>query len=326
MKANGKNYRLALLILFLTALLVSASAPPARQNRRSLNLVGDFVQFAGCGLFGWGCEDEEDVEEDNPDDGTTAEDEEEEEEGWDPIGDLACAFLNIGCDEEDVAEINAGNGTAEESDPWGEFFEDLACVVLGICPDDENSTSPTDDSDTEEGEGGFGGLVNDVLYGIGCGIFGICEEGFEGDSSNSTVDCSTVTDGILGGRPWFGDCGVIAEFLGEVFNSTSVAIDELRNGTDDNETFAFVDFDNPDSPFSGLFAEGSLLFEIFNSNSDVNLWQSILESFQGTTDNFAYGFLEEWADSAKSTNQTCLLNATSYTQPECFDQYGEDGT
>jgi len=307
-----------------------ASARKQQQWRRSLQddgddndggLLGDIIDGAGeflddvaCELFGEGCPEDDASDSSNS---TTTDDEEEDEE-WDPLGDIACGLFGV-CGDDDDGDDNNSNSTQSDDtgddDPLGTFLDDLACGLFGAC--DENSTTTSDGAGDDEDW--LSGLVGDVFYGITCGIFEICDDETRGDASNSTSDCATETDGILGGRPWFGECGIIAEFLGGVFNDTSDAIDDLFNGTADGGVL--IDFDNPNDPFTQLFAEGGLLFDIFNSNSDVNLWQTILESFQDTTDKFAFGFIEDWAESATVANETTCNTTT----PECFDQYGNEG-
>ena len=203
-------------------------------------------------------------------------------------------------------------------------------LCLGIfrdCDEDENGGDVNDGNDGVD-ENDDGNNSTDVGAGVGTvdinsddwclGIFRDCDS-----NSNQTTnsDCSNSDGGIFGGRPLFGDCGIITELL---FGSEN----GILNGTDTdgdgrNDQFSFGSNSSDKGPFGfGLLPEGGFLYKIFNRDDDKTILEAIVDVFDDGTDAFSFGFIEDWSESAVTTNQTCVNEDDA---PACFDATGNDG-
>jgi hypothetical protein len=178
---------------------------------------------------------------------------------------------------------------------------------------DDNSNNDEDSNSTDVGSGAG---TEDLGRDDWCfGIFRDC------DGTSANTNCDEADNGIFGGRPLFGDCGVITEFL---FGSEN----GILNGTDTdgdglNDEFYFGSNSSDKGPFGfGILPEGGFLYKIFNRDDDTTILEAIVDVFDDGTDAFSFGFIEDWSESAVRTNQTCVNEDDA---PACFDATGTDG-
>ena len=196
-------------------------------------------------------------------------------------------------------------------------------ICFGIFRDCDDS-----DNDNEEGEDsnstdvGAGAGSEELDSDDWClGLFRDCGSSNNNNNDGSPTNCSEATNGIFGGRPLFGECGVINEIL---FGSDNGVL----NGTDTDgdgfyDEFYFGSNSSDKGPFGfGLLPESGFLYEIFNTDDDKTIIEALVNVFDEGTDGFAFGFIEDWSESAVTTNQTCV-NADN--APACFDATGNDG-
>jgi hypothetical protein len=202
----------------------------------------------------------------------------------------------------------------------------LFCLGLfRNCSDEGNGGDSNSGNNTNDSVGGGAGGININTDDFCLGIFRSCDDGNITSDGNRT-NCSDVKGGIFGGRPLFGECGIVSEVLfggsdgvGGILNGT----DTNGDGKIDSYEFNFGGNSSDKGPFGlGLLPEGGLLWRLFNRNDDLSFIQAIMNEFQDGTNPFSFGFLEDWSDSAVTSNKTCV-NADS--APACFDASGDDG-
>jgi hypothetical protein len=201
----------------------------------------------------------------------------------------------------------------------------LFCLFDWDCEDDEE------------------GLIGDFKFPC-LGIFEDCEDDKNRTATapkNSTATpkptptspvlvnytrCNNRTDGIFGGRPLFGGCGVLTEFVDSLFNTTDSNGDGVVDGVTIGNPTEADNVVTDEDLFLRLFPEGSLLWEIFNEEDDEEFVESVLGAFREVTDLFNNGFVDDWEKSVAFTNNTCPKNVTTaVVEPVCLNLRGGQG-
>ena len=220
----------------------------------------------------------------------------------------------------DATELSSSssNSVRQRSNRPKQRSRSLLCLgILRDCEEEEeedDGSGLVDDNNnnsTNDDVGGGAGNRDFNNGGFCLGIFRECDN----NSTVSNANCSEATGGIFGGRPLFGECGIISQLLGGI------------NGTDtdgDGEIdFEFGTNSSDKGPFGlGLLPEGGLLWRLFNTEDDLSFIEAIMTEFDEGTNPFAFGFIEDWSESAVTSNKTCVNADTS---PACFDSTGNDG-
>lgn len=227
------------------------------------------------------------------------------------------------------ASSTSSNGVRQRSGDSSQRSRNLFCLgIFRDCEDEGQEDDSTNGSNTtvdDSVEGGAGGInINTDDFCLG--IFRSCDDKNGTRSDGNSTDCSEATGGIFGGRPLFGECGIISELLfggsdgeGGILNGT----DTDGDGDIDSYEFNFGGNSSDKGPFGlGLLPEGGLLWRLFNRDDDLSFIEAIMNEFDDGTNPFSFGFLEDWSESAVTSNKTCV-NADS--APACFDASGSDG-
>lgn len=231
---------------------------------------------------------------------------------------LLCLGIFRDCDEEDDSEEEDGEPedttNSTDGDGGGGLLDDID-LCLGIfrdCnkttdSDQNNSTADTEDEDNSENSNN------------GTDITGNEEE--SENQSESNDNCSNVDTGIFGRRPLLGECGILTELISNLFGS-------FGENSDDNEDGIVGEINlggsDEGGPFGlGLLPEGGLLWKVWNRDGDDSLIGSLTKSFDQNTQPFTSSFLQDWSETAVTSNDTCVDDVA--TVPECFDAQGDAG-
>ena len=219
--------------------------------------------------------------------------------------------------QSDISQLNP---------PLRQRQQRRSLICFGIfrdCDDDEDENEGGDDrgEDIEGSNSTNGGSGDGSEEGLDSDdwCFGIFRDCDSNSATNSS--CSEADGGLFGGRPLFGDCGFITELLFGSENGILNGTDTDGDGLDDQFNFGFNSSDK--GPFGfGLLPEGGFLHKIFNRDDDKTILEALVEVFDDGTDAFSFGFIEDWSESAVTTNQTCTNEDDA---PACFDATGNDG-
>jgi hypothetical protein len=243
--------------------------------------------------------------------------------------DLGCTFGNCEwyrCYFGRMVTTTPTDATLANS-PLRQRRRSLLCLgIFRDCDDGENDSGASDGDVEDDNDGGnnstdvgVGAGTADIFNDDWClGIFRDCDI----DSNTTTSsNCSDANGGIFGGRPPFGDCGIITELLFGSENGILKGTDTDGDGL--NDQFSFGSNSSDKGPFGfGLLPEGAFLYKIFNRDDDKTTLEAIVDVFDDGTDAFSFGFIEDWSNSAVTTNQTCVNEDDA---PACFDATGNDG-
>jgi hypothetical protein len=240
---------------------------------------------------------------------------------------LLCLGIFRDCDEDnkddEAANITStgSNSTNEEDSGNGSSLLGNIDLCLGIfrdCNETESDSEP--DNGSSEGNG-TAPTKAPTKAPTDSGSGGNNEEDNDSSSGNSdSPNCDESSRrGIFGGRPLFGECGIITEFVSDIFGN-------IFNGTDtngDGDDFQFEFNGSDKGPFGlGLLPEGGLLWRVWNGDGDLPIIEAIMQAFHRDTQSLTSNFLEDWSESAVVTNDTCVEDAAA---PECLDVLGQPG-
>jgi hypothetical protein len=225
-----------------------------------------------------------------------------------------------------LASSSSSSVRQRTSDPIQRGRSLLCLGLFRNCSDNGDDNSDSGNNSTDGSVGGGAGGININTDDFCLGIFRSCDDSNSTQNDENKTDCSEVKGGIFGGRPLFGECGIISDLLfggsdgeGGILNGT----DTDGDGNIDSYEFNFGGNSSDKGPFGlGLLPEGGLLWRIFNKDDNLSFIEAIMNEFEDGTNPFSFGFLEDWSDSAVTSNKTCV-NANS--APACFDASGNDG-